>query len=92
METIKLGSICFDAHSKELVKITNGIGEDASATGEFVPTEAIALRVVGCRELKRDPVPSLAWTYRKVEAKDLMLAEDGRAAFEGALACIKTRV
>ena len=89
METIKLGSICFDAHSKELVKITNGIGEDAS--GEFVPTEAIALRVVGY-ELKRDPVPSLAWTYRKVEAKDLMLAEGWRAAFEGALACIKTRV
>lgn len=89
-ETIKMGSICFDRAAKEIIKITNGIGADASATGEFVPTEAIALRVVGYREL--GPVPSLAWTYRKVEAKDLELAQGGRAAFEGALSCIKVRV
>lgn len=89
---ITMGAICFDRQAKELVKITNGIGADASATGEFIPTEAIALRVVGYRELKRGPRPSLAWTYRKVEAKDLEAAPDGRAAFEGALACIKVRV
>ena len=92
MDTIKMGSICFDRESKELVKVSNGIAPDSSATGAFIPTEAIALRVVGYRELKRSPVPSLAWTYRKVEAKNLSLAEGGRAAFEGALACIKVRV
>lgn len=91
-ETIKMGSICFDRAAKEIIKITNGIGADASATGEFIPTEAIALRVVGYRELKRGPRPSLAWTYRKVEAKDLELAQGGRTAFEGALSCIKVRV
>lgn len=91
-ESITMGAICYERTAKELVKITNGIGADASATGQFVPTEAIALRVVGYKELKRGPRPSIAWTYRKVEAKDLELAEGGRAAFEGALACIKVRV
>ena len=92
MDAIKMGSICFDRQAKELVKITNGIGADASATGEFIPTEAVALRVVGYKELKRGPRPSLAWTYRKVEAKELVLAEGGRKAFEGAMSCIKVRV
>ena len=89
MESIKMGSVCFDKHAKELVKITNGIGADASATGEFIPTEAIAIRCVG---VTQKGLPSLAFTYRGVEPKNLSLAEGAREAFESAMALIKVRV
>ena len=77
-DTIKMGSICFEHTAKELVQITNGTDKG----GVFVPTEAIALRVVGYRKLK----PSIAFTYRGVLPENLSLAEGGRTAFEGALA------
>ncbi len=54
----KINQVCFDSANKEYVKLTNG----TDANGVFVPTEAIALRVVSVDK----GVPRIAYTYRKV--------------------------
>lgn len=72
MNTFKINEIVFDAENKEYVKISNGIPvEENDALGinerEVTPTEAIALRVVGINK----GVPSIAYTYRKVNPEKL---------------------
>jgi hypothetical protein len=54
----KINQTVYDSENKEYVKITNGIQH----SGDFIPTEGIALRVLGFREGK----PIIAFTYRKV--------------------------
>lgn len=54
----------FDTANKEFVKLTNG----TDANGVFVPTEAIALRVI---DILKNGKVQIAFTYRKVDVSKL---------------------
>lgn len=71
----KINQICFDSENKEFVRITNGV----EVSGEFVPTEALAIRFVCLNEGK----PTLAFTYRQV--KSSFLSETTHNSFEALL-------
>lgn len=76
MNAIKINSWCFDSENKEHVKITNGIeGLIGGVSRQFIPTEGIALRVVGLRA----GLPLIGFTYRKVNQEKLSLVSDGGA-------------
>ena len=54
----KMNMVCFDSNTKDIVQISNGKEEN----GEFIPTEALAYRVVGVANRR----PVVAFTYIKV--------------------------
>lgn len=62
----KMGDIVMDLESKDIMKVTNGV---QFPDGEFIPTEAICLRVTGwaqkpgSKKTKFQPV--IGYTYRK---------------------------
>lgn len=66
MTTFKINQIVFDEYAKDYVRISNGISHKDDGS-DFVPTEAIALRVVAFDNGK----PVVAYTYRKVDPKHL---------------------
>jgi hypothetical protein len=66
---MKINSFAFDSQNKEFVKVTNGIEVGTS----FIPTEAIAIRVVSINIGK----PVLGFTYRRVNAEFLSEVKDG---------------
>ncbi len=67
--TFKINQVCFDSENKEFVKITNGI----MPHGDFIPTEAIAIRIVSLDNTK----PVIGFTYRKVDHEKLSEGKDG---------------
>lgn len=80
----KMNMVCFDKHSKEFVRISNGkCVLDHSSPEAFkaahvdgcvyVPHEATALRVVGATKT-RDPI--IGYTYRAVNVADLTPCKD----------------
>lgn len=68
-KAFKMNQICFDSQNKEIVKLTNGI----ELNKEFIPTEALAIRVVSLNAGK----PVLGFTYRKINSEFLSDAKDG---------------
>lgn len=66
----KINQICYDSEAKEYVKLSNGT--DGMGQGPFVPTEAIALRVV-CVD---KGIPQVAYTYRAVNPARLTVANN----------------
>jgi hypothetical protein len=72
-----INKVYFDRQAKELVKLTNGTDEG----GVFVPTEAIALRVMG---VDKKGKASIAFTYRHVDPAYLG-EQTGDLAFNSAL-------
>ena len=58
---MKINDIVWDDDAKELVKLTNG----TDAGGVFVPTEAMAMRVLDINKKGR---PVIGFTYRRVRA------------------------
>lgn len=60
----KINQIVFDSENKEYVKLSNG----TDAGGKFVPTEAVAVRIIGFNEENK---PIVAFTYRKVNPEKL---------------------
>ena len=85
-EKLKTNCIAFDSENKEHVMISNGRctldhsspeafrlshkREDGSTGCCYEPSEAIAIRVIGTSTLDKAKL-TLAWTYRKVDAKYL---------------------
>lgn len=59
-----VNQVCFDRAAKEIVKITNGTQEGDT----FIPTEAMALRVLG---VTSDRHASIGFTYRNVDPTQL---------------------
>jgi len=76
--TIKMGSVCIESESKDIVKITNGTEID----GVFMPTEAIAVRFIGITQTNKGAYPRLAYTYRKVNLGSLSLATISAPLFD----------
>lgn len=65
---MKINEIVWDRENKEYVKISNGIPV-VEGKPEIMPTEAIALRIIGFCE--RENKPCIAFTYRKVKSEFL---------------------
>lgn len=71
---MKINDVVFDSENKEFVKISNGIEKD----GKFVPTEAIAMRVIGLSQNK----PVIGYTYRQVKEDKLSTINRDNGEFE----------
>lgn len=72
---MKINDVCFDRENKELVMISNGI----DVGGEFIPTEAVAIRYLGINDKKNKPC--LAYTHRKVKKEFLEISEGDKSIF-----------
>lgn len=59
----KINQVVKNTKNKEIIKLTNGIEKD----GNFIPTEAIALRVLGLNK----GMPVIGYTYISVKPEDL---------------------
>jgi hypothetical protein len=88
---LKVGDIALDLEYKEYVRITNGecaydhssqvafkASHPDNAECKFIPSEGLAIRMVGII----DGIPSLAYTYRKVNPEHLCRANVTREKFE----------
>lgn len=66
---LKINDWTYDSENKEYVRISNGY----EAGNVFIPTEAVALRIVGMD----NGLPVIAYTYRKVKANCLSTTNGG---------------
>ncbi len=73
---LKINQVAFDSENKEFVLISNGIEIGQS----FIPTEAIAMRIVGWNEFAQ---PIIGFTYRKVNCEKLSSCKHTKETFFG---------
>jgi hypothetical protein len=86
----KINTVYFDTYAKELVKVTNG----TDAEGVFIPTEGIALRVLGMNiDPKTKKASHEVWmTYRRVDPAMLEERAHSTEHFESALSFVSGRI